>query len=307
MSTKIETISIFGKYHQEENRVTAALLQILKVGGTEFIANVISEINDIAFPSSEINITTQHKEKQNTYDGLLECNFSFRVIVESKIKPSAINEAQLDGLLKNASGQNDYILYITPDAEKPEKLPSNEIYWANWEQINKILQSTNPETEPINFLINEFEKYLESLNLLKTDAPDQRVQIAAGRWGEPNAIKYNFYACQNNRPIKESKYLAFYNKGGIHTLFEIIGLPENDFNLSKSEDEDVKKYLKECEPNYKSTDLRQFYKLKLINDNLQIKNTAKNKNGKPTAFTMGVFRYTTKEKIDNATTTDELL
>jgi len=34
---KIEDISIFGEYKQAENRVTAAFLQICKVGGEDFI------------------------------------------------------------------------------------------------------------------------------------------------------------------------------------------------------------------------------------------------------------------------------
>ena len=302
---KIENHSIFGNYSQTENKVTAALLQILKVGGTEFIAKVISEIDEIDFPSSEINIITQEKENRNVYDGLLECAFSFRVLVESKIKLESINKTQLAGLIDNAQGTTDYILYITPDNKKPNELCDNsKIYWSNWSKINEILKETNPKTEPINFLINEFEKYLESLELL--DSSEQRVQIAAGSWGEPIALKYGFYACQNNRTRKDSKYLAFYNCGGIHTLFEIVGEPQNDCDLSKSEDETIKKYLEVADPNYIRGSFRQFYPLKLVSNTLNIKHLGKNKKGKGSAYTMGVFRYTTIDKIKGAKTTDEL-
>jgi hypothetical protein len=169
------------------------------------------------------------------------------------------------------------------------------------QEINEILKKTNPNTEPINFLINEFEKYLEILELL--DTSEQRVQIAAGSWGEPIALKYGFYACQNNRTRKASKYLAFYNRGGIHSLFEIVGEPQNDCDLSKSEDETIRKNLEVADPNYIRGSFRQFYPLKQIIDKLYIKNTGK---GKGSAYTMGVFRYTTIDKIVKAKTTDDL-
>lgn len=299
-----ENHSIFGHYSQNENRVTTALLQILKLGGTQFIGNVISNIDDINFPPNEINISTQSREKNNVYDGLLECNFAFRVIIESKTKTEAINSKQLDGLLKNAKNPNDYIIYITTDEEQPEILRNKEkIYWTNWKNIVEILKKENPQTEPINFLINEFERYLEQLNLLSYVNWEDRVQIVAGRSGEPIALKYSFYACQNNRSFRKSKYLAFYNNGGIHTLFEIIGEPINDYNLS--ENPNLEKYLQEYEPNYIG-DKRQFYQLKMINKNLNIKHFGKNKNGKNTAYTMGVFRYTTIDKINKAKDTNDL-
>lgn len=120
---KIENHSVFGSYSQTENIVTAALLQILKVGGAEFISSFIGKIDDIEFPSNEINIITQTKENHNVYDGLLECDFSFRVLIESKIKNESVDDVQLEGLIENAkSAPNSYIIYITTDNKKPEKL-----------------------------------------------------------------------------------------------------------------------------------------------------------------------------------------
>lgn len=302
--SKIESHSIFGNYSQTENRVTSAFLQILKIGGTDFIGKVISQLDDIEFPSSEINVVTQEKENKNVYDGLLECNFSFRVLVESKIKSEKINKVQLDGLLKNINHPSDYIIYITTDNKKPEIFKDiDKVYWSNWKNILEILQELNPKTEPINFLINEFEKYLDFLNLLEVVNDDQRVQIAAGSYGEPIALKYNFYACQNHRTYRKSKYLAFYNNRGIHNLFEIIGDPINDYDLSSNQELDD--YLKTHEPNYIEKDKRQFYKLKFI-ESLDIKHNGKNKKGKKTAYTMGVFRYTTIDKIRTEKTTDNL-
>jgi hypothetical protein len=305
---KIENHSIFGSYSQDENRLTAAFLQVLKNGGTDFVGQLMAQIDEIDFPSSEINIITQIKENNNIYDAVLDCNFSFRVLVESKIKENSIQKEQLHGLIRNAVNIRDFILYITPDQSKPKILESCDkmIYWSNWKNINRILKDINTKQEPLNFLINEFEKFLEYLNLLHFVSPEQRVQIAAGSWGEPIALKYGFYACQNNRPTKESKYLAFYNNRGIHTVFEIVEGPINDCDLSKLNDDNVRMYINKHEPNYSTNDKRQFYRLQLINDKLTIKHSGKNKNGKNTAFTMGVFRYTTIDKLKNAKTTEEL-
>jgi hypothetical protein len=305
--SKIENHSIFGHYNQVENRVTAALLQILKIGGTAFIGNLFEQIDEIEFPSSEINIVTQEKEIHNVYDGVLECSFSFRVLVECKIQLEKINKKQLEGLIKNAINPTDYILFITPDNSKPSILSHSScgIYWTNWKRINEILKEINTLQEPLNFLINEFEKYLDFLKLLDVVSPDQRVQIVAGSYGEPTALKYGFYACQNHRPFKESKYLAFYNKQGIHTLFEIIEGPSNNCDLSKIDNENIKDYLNTDEPNFKN-DKRQLYLLNLVNKDLIIKHNGKNKNGKRSAFTMGPFRYTTIEKLLKAKTTSEL-
>lgn len=305
--SKIESQSIFGHYSQIENRVTAALLQIFKMGGTEFIGRVISQIDDIEFPSSEINVITQEKEEKNVYDGILYCNFSFRILVESKVKNEFINPIQLEGLLRNAQNPYDFILYITPDNCKPKILENNspKIYWVNWKSINDILKAENNNSEPLNFLIHEFEKYLDFLRLLEVINKDQRVQIVAGSYGEPVGLKYSFYACQNNRTIKECKYLAFYNNGGIHSLFEIVEGPINNIDLSKVDNERVKQYLNEYEPNFK-TDYRQYYKLELIRSDLNIENVNKSKTGKNAAYTMGVFRYTTLDKLTNASTTADL-
>ncbi|MDX1718700.1 MAG: hypothetical protein R3353_00940 [Salegentibacter mishustinae] len=302
----IENHSIFGNYSTDENRVTAALLQILKLGGTEFIMEVFSRVKDIAFPSNEIIIKTQKKENANVYDGLIECNFSFKFLIESKLN-GVIDEKQLQGLIENANLAQNFILYLTPDNNLPLSLTDKapNLYWTNWKRINEILKELNPNTEPLNFLICEFEKYLKNLRLLDVVAPEEKVQIAAGSWGEPIALEYRFYACQNNRSVQDSKYLAFYNRAGIHSLFEIVKGPINDVDLSTIDTPEMKSYLSKHEPNFKG-DLRQLYNLRLVRNDLKIKNNIKDKNGNNSAYTMGVFRYTSLEKLKLAKTTSDL-
>jgi len=318
---KIENHSVFGNYSKTEDKVTAALLQILKVGGTEFISNFIGKIDDIEFPSNEINIVTQTKENHNIYDGLLECDFSFRVLIESKIKNENVNKKQLEGLIENAkSAPNSYIIYITTDNKKPEELEkkSNEVeqlFWLNWAGVMEILKDEDirPKSEILPFLINEFEKLIDNLKLI--DTPENRVQIAAGSRAEPIAKEYFFYACQNNRGRKESDYLAFYKKNAIKTLFKIDDV-ENDKDLreiAKNNDK-VRQYLDEKEPNYQG-DKRQFYKLREVTvkdlESLKIEevpviNIVHETRGRGKAYTMGAFRYTTIDKFIKAKTTEEL-
>ena len=318
---KIENHSVFGNYSKTEDKVTAALLQILKVGGTEFISNFIGKIDDIEFPSNEINIVTQTKENHNIYDGLLECDFSFRVLIESKIKNENVNKKQLEGLIENAkSAPNSYIIYITTDNKKPEELEkkSNEVeqlFWLNWAGVMEILKDEDirPKSEILPFLINEFEKLIDNLKLI--DTPENRVQIAAGSRAEPIAKEYFFYACQNNRGRKESDYLAFYKKNAIKTLFKIVKV-KNDVDLreiAKNNDE-VRQYLDEKEPNYQG-DKRQFYKLREVTvkdlESLKIEevpviNIVHETRGRGKAYTMGAFRYTTIDKFIKAKTTEEL-
>lgn len=318
---KIENHSVFGNYSKTEDKVTAALLQILKVGGTEFISNFIGKIDDIEFPSNEINIVTQTKENHNVYDGLLECDFSFRVFIESKIKNKNVNEKQLEGLIENAkSAPNSYIIYITTDNEPPKELKQKfkeveQLFWLNWAGVMEILkdEEIRPKSEILPFLINEFEKLIDYLKLI--DTPENRVQIAAGSRAEPIAKKYHFYACQNNRGRKESGYLAFYRNKAIKTLF-IIDDVENDKDLreiAKNNDK-VRQYLDEKEPNYQG-DKRQFYKLREVTvkdlESLKIEevpviNIVHETRGRGKAYTMGAFRYTTIDKFIKAKTTEEL-
>ena len=47
MSQSISDISVFGEYKNAEDRVTAALLKIFQVGGTQVIRAVFSGILDL--------------------------------------------------------------------------------------------------------------------------------------------------------------------------------------------------------------------------------------------------------------------
>ena len=89
--------SIFVHYKSEENMVTAALLHILKLGGEELI-NFILDARTQTLPSSEIAVLSQVKGNGSVPDALLTANYSFKLIIESKIttghliRPAIVND-----------------------------------------------------------------------------------------------------------------------------------------------------------------------------------------------------------------------
>lgn len=304
---KIEDISIFGEYKQAENRVTAAFLQICKVGGEDFIRFLTNQLN-IQLPSSEIEIQSQVKGTGTIPDGLLESNFSFKIYVESKIKQNTVNATQLAGHQKQIINSNDFLLYLTPDDNKPAILGTT--YWANWLKIinifNDYLQTSKSENKQLlEFLVEHFNTLLDNLNLLgyMWDLDNDNVLIVAGSWAESVALNYNYYICQNKRSFKAARYLAFYNNNQIRHVFEISKAPEDNINLSLRTE--FTTYLTQVEPSY-SGELRKVFTLKnaqkvgpIINDNID-------KNGNPCPYTYGQPRYTKLQTLQTAIRTSQL-
>lgn len=308
---KIEDISIFGEYKQTENRVTAAFLQICKVGGEDFIRFLANKLK-IQLPSSEIEINTQVKETDSVPDGLLESNFSFKLYVESKIKPNAIDSSQLErhkNLIDNKN--NNFLLYITPDDSKPEVLEKAQTpYWVNWAKIrdifNEYLQTFQSENKQIlEFLVGHFIRLMENLNLLgyKWDLNNDNVIIVPGSWAESIALNYKFYICQNKRSFKPARYIAFYNNNQIRYVFEIVKAPEDDVNLFSRPE--FKDYLEKAERNY-SGELRKVFTLKFVQEVGPIINDTIDKNGNPCPYTYGQPRYTNIGTLKTATRTSQL-
>ena len=304
---KIEDISIFGEYKQAENRVTAAFLQICKVGGEDFIRFLTNQLN-IQLPSSEIEIQSQVKGITTVPDGLLESNFSFKLYVESKIKPNTVNPTQLVGHQKQIVNSNDFLLYLTPDDNKPVIL--GQTHWANWIQIintfNDYLQTSQSDNKQLlEFLVEHFNTLLDNLNLLGDtwDLNNDNVIILAGSWAEGVALNYNYYICQNRRSFKSARYLAFYNNNQIRHVFEIIKSPENEVNLLLRPE--FTNYIKQAEPNYSGV-LKKVFTLKFYQSIGTIINDQIDKNGNPCPYTYGQPRYTTLPTLISSTRTSQL-
>ena len=147
-------------------------------------------------------------------------------------------------------------------------------------------------------MIDQFVMYITDLKLLSSVNAQNTVLIVAGGFGRNIALKYNFYACQNNRTGRPAKYLAFYTKWKIQEVFEIEqGYPVVNCKLTNRTD--IGNFISVYNPPYQNDELT-FFKLKNV-QNINVTHTGK------FAFTMGQFRYTTIDKLRNAKTTDDLL
>ena len=296
--------SIFGHYKSEENMVTAALLHILKLGGEELI-NFILDARTQTLPSSEIAVLSQVKGNGSVPDALLTANYSFKLIIESKITTGQLNQAQYQSHLSQCTSPTDRLIYITPHKTRPAML-DNKVLWYGWREMINLLEEYSPlGNNPIlEFLINQFHILLENLNVC--DFITDRVIVVGGNWGEDIALKYGLYICQNHRFNLDAKYIAFACKNRIKYVFEIIGMPQNDVDLSQDPQIAATDYLTACEPNYVNTDLRQVFQLKLLRElKPAIVNDTVDKNGRRCAF-IRRQTYTTLEKLTSARHTSDL-
>ena len=82
MVKKISEQSIFSEYKKSEDKVTAALLQVLHYGGHNIVCSLFE---DIDLPSNEINVSPQVVEDESRPDGVVSCDCKYKIFIESKI------------------------------------------------------------------------------------------------------------------------------------------------------------------------------------------------------------------------------
>lgn len=325
MSQSISDISVFGEYKNAEDRVTAALLKIFQVGGTQVIRAVFSGILDL--PSPEPTIISQYSVENSRPDGKISCNCNYEIIIESKIVPNAIRHKQLSAHRSYSFSVSSYLVYITPDATCPTALTALSVLWISWDDVlSRLLEFASSQTVDavLLFLISEFKILLEHIlatvknrtrlngellepnleKVLKKEAA-KRVIIVGGHIGESVAKEYGFYVCQPHRFFLPAKYIAFYHKNRIKYLFEIVGEPIEEVDIQTIEDVSKTDYFTKVEPNY-VPEKRKYMKLKPI-DKLkhEIMNTKKDHNGNSCAF-LRRQTYTTYDKIIKARYTSDL-
>lgn len=306
MATEKQNIasrSIFAGYYGEENQVTAAFLHLLERGKEPLLRYVLGVANEL-LPDNEIQIVTQstltHSDVgKSVFDGVISCNFGFTYIVESKIGNNPLTKGQVEKY--HTAMPNVRILALTSDSRPPKSLQSGDV-WLSWTHLVDALVAYEDENndEVLKFLVEQFVLLLDALNLY--DKWEERVIVVGGSFGEEVALKYGFYACQNNRYFKRAKYIAFAHKNKIRHLYEIMEEPVNDVDISKRP-EIPKEYFDNYEPFFKN-DLREYFRLKKVKD-LKIDNDNFDKNGRRCAFVQRQT-YTTKDKIEAAKFTSQL-
>ena len=165
MEKSITDISIFGEYKQPENRVTAALLHILHLGGQPVVQRLFGDLFDI--PSNSINVAPQVKKEGSVPDGVISCDCKYSIFIESKIACNAINETQLDNHCKLSNpAENKYLCYITPDTSKPQALFALSVEWLSWKDVIETLLGMIADglvDAVLSYFIKEFVKLVKHL------------------------------------------------------------------------------------------------------------------------------------------------
>lgn len=303
--------SVFGEYKQDEDRVTAALLQILHHGGQEMVKTIFDGMD---LPDNEIRVQSQVSMSDSRPDGVVSCSCSYKLLIESKLE-SSIRMKQLDAHLKafenDKEDQLTYLIYITCDASRPAELNQQNylsVCWYNWRTILNNMKSFNCGGNTLlEFLVDQFELLVTHLAYKQAD---NNVAIVAGSWGEPVAEKYGFYLCQKNRYFEKVEYIAFYHNNAIRSVYRISGKIEESKKLSDlaGMHPNVNQYIQDgMEPGVNMNERRKFIPLQKVEGlELNIVNDSCTENGKRVAFTQKQ-RYTTLDKLKNAKKTSELV
>lgn len=323
----ITDFSIFGEYKNDEDRLTAALLQVLHYGGHSLIANLFGDILDL--PSNEVNVIPQSFQGDSRPDGEITCDCHYQIFIESKIIPNTIREDQLQNHCKLANPSNgQYLLYLTPDNAKPQRLEmlSGLVEWMSWDQVSDVLQSLLPTLtdELLKFLIRQLIMLIahilkktvktkkkataqEASDANKTrqiEPADNNVIIVGGHWGENIALKYNFYSCQPNRFFYDARYMAFYHQNRIKELFRIVDKPIESTDIKKCP-KISPSYFIDAEPGYMPQQRKLFLLEHIHTFDPTIQNDKVDKNGNSCAFIQRQT-YTSYDRIMAATKTSEL-
>ena len=299
---KIQDKSIFGEYKQPENRVTAAFLHVLRIGGDRLIYYLFKD-KIVNFPDSSIDIQTQIKEDSGVNDGTISCGFSFNIKIESKLTDE-INLEQLNKYLEDLAPNSNLVYLVKSDkcSQELKKVP-----YFTWTELDSMLDTYLNDFEigdVEEYLIDQFRMMLENLGLV--DKYKDRVIVVAGTFGAKIAAEYHFYACQNHRYFKNAKYIAFYSNKEISSMYEIEdNYPKNDVYLR--DENTSEQFFKEYGKWYRETDKVEVFKLKgknLISGKV-IRHNMKNSNNRVGAYTQK-HRYVSFKSIMNAKTTAEL-
>jgi hypothetical protein len=308
MPRNIDQVSIFGEYKQAENRLTAAFLQVLKVGGEPLIREISDRIG-FSIPSSDIDIFTQIKEEESVPDGQLECNFTFCLYIESKVG-KLVNFEQLANHLKLVQTEhNRKLLYLTGDETKPPKLPSG-CHWISWDDtivaFREYLADTRiPNYELLSFLIDQYETLVTNVvhRRKKWTPQKDKVIIVAGSRAEGIALTYGYYICQNHRQFQNAEYITFFKDNRISRVFRIAEDPHDDVDLNEMPE--LKAYLEQERPDYDGS-RQKVFKLSNMEPIGPILNDSIDKNGNPCPYTYGQPRYTSIDKLKTSRLTSQL-
>ncbi len=317
------TTNLFSSYRQGENRVTAtfmAVLQRLSLPNIDRILGALLGETDFSL----VTFINQPRGKDSTPDAKIKTGDS--IVIETKTKPNEVDTNQVKRHLESVR-DGEILLLLTPDDDKPKDLP-DVVVWSNFstlsEAVGEILDDEDaPPSEREAFLLREFNSMLWAEGLISS--AKSRVVVVAAKIAWQEYEEHSVYACLSSRSFRPSEHIAFYVNGKIETVIpriksviqEIVMTQEEQIESLKDDYQRklAKELLSKIKHHPKFSEWEAYHRVMFLTgpddgDTVKLKgpiiNDKKDKNEKPTPFTMGQPRYVTLESLQKASKTSEL-
>jgi hypothetical protein len=211
--------SIFSRYRQGENRVTATLLAVLERLGAETTEAILSTA--VEGGDETLQLVRFRNQPMGAGEGVPDAQIraSINLLFETKVAIGSVNKKQLVrhlGALDDGSEiQRLYVL--TPDVSEPAavgELADERVRWLSFVGIHQAIDEfLGTEglviSERDQFLLRQLQGFLDEEGLVRS--PDQ-VLVVAARVAFTEYLIHAAYVCQPGRTFRSVEYLGFYRK-----------------------------------------------------------------------------------------------
>ncbi len=212
------TNSIFSRYSQGENRVTATVLAVLEqlsMEAVEFLLSTAVEGGD-----QTLELVRYRNQPGGAGKGVPDAQIrgSFHLLFETKVVSGDVKQKQLRRHLE-AFEEDDALtkrLYVlSPDTTTPkavESLNDDRVRWMSFAGLNQSIDEYIGSAEWVLgdrdlFLLRQLQQFFGDENLLTS--PDDVVVVPAGSaWDEYREL--SAYICQPGRSFRNVAYMGFY-------------------------------------------------------------------------------------------------
>lgn len=233
---------LYSRYDIEENRVTDFVLTVLQSLSVRRMEHLLSALlrNDERLILFDQQI--QHG-KGSVPDGSISA--SFRILIETKIRPNSVGIDQLRNhleLLSDNGSLHSHLLVLTPDHVEPEACAilckaGKPVVWSSFDDFSRAIDEllgdpSDPAMDREVFLLRELQAMFRRLNLV---ASSSEVLIVAARSAWPEYEKYSAYVCQPDRPFKNVQHMGFYFNKAIQRVLPRIETVEDAISLERVE------------------------------------------------------------------------
>jgi hypothetical protein len=222
------TNPLFSTYSHGENQVTGTILSVFEHLGSTLVEDILETALDES-SLSVVSFESQFVTDEGVPDAVIRSSTS--LFIETKIKPNAVDEEQLERHLRSLDEEpadTQRLIVLTPDATKPgeiQELDDSRVVWMSFDGLVSALEGllsrdeavsgdeTRPPTEREAFLVRELIRFIYDTEL--TSGKDDRVLVIPARRAWDEFETHEMYFCQPERSFRPSTYLAFYRDNKI--------------------------------------------------------------------------------------------